>query len=71
MRPMEGLIRGAEIGFGFISSDVGEREGEFPGAVWIFLHRNVVPVAIEGREVFFGMADDFFETNFSSVQVGA
>ena len=68
---MELLIRGAEIGFGFISSDVGEREGEFPGAVWIFLHGNIVPVAVERREIFFGMADDFFKANFSSVQVGA
>ena len=47
--PVEGLIRGAEIGFCFISSDVGEREGEFPGSVWIFLHGDVVPIAVEER----------------------
>ena len=67
LRPMKGLIRGAEIGFGFISSDVGEREGEFPDAFWIFLHGNVMPVAVEGREVFLRHGGRFLRDEFSSV----
>lgn len=44
--PVEGFIGGTEICFGFIPSDMVEGEREFPGAIWIFLHGDVMPVAV-------------------------
>ena len=69
--PVKGLIGGAKIGFGFVAADVGEGETEFPCAICFFLHGDVVPVAIKGGEAFFGMAYNFFASNFSAAEVGA
>ena len=35
------------------------------------VHGKVVPVAVEGGEAFFGVADDFLEADVAAVEVGA